>query len=217
MWWHIAPEQRAEFLDWHTHEHLPERLGIQGFRRGTRWASLDNPTGFFVMYELQERAVLAGAHYMERLNNPTPWSVKMMPHHQQMVRSLVDVTGSAGAGAGRYALTVRLAPAEGRAQDLRAHLQGRLAALAQMHGVSGAHLLESSMLGEVAVTKEQIIRGGDATASWVVVLCGYDSDALDRLGQDLLSAAALVRAGAQEGAQVDMFALSGTLSGGEAH
>ena len=26
---------------WHTHEHLPERLSIPGFRRGTRWLATD--------------------------------------------------------------------------------------------------------------------------------------------------------------------------------
>ena len=37
MWWDIAPEVRAEWEDWHTREHMPERLAIPGFLRGTRW------------------------------------------------------------------------------------------------------------------------------------------------------------------------------------
>lgn len=39
MWWDIAPEMRAEWEDWHSHEHMPERLGIPGFLRGSRWVS----------------------------------------------------------------------------------------------------------------------------------------------------------------------------------
>ena len=39
MWWDISPEMRAEWEDWHTHEHMPERLGIPGFLRGTRWVA----------------------------------------------------------------------------------------------------------------------------------------------------------------------------------
>ncbi len=31
MWWDIAPEVRAEWEDWHTREHMPERLAIPGF------------------------------------------------------------------------------------------------------------------------------------------------------------------------------------------
>ena len=41
MWWDIAPDRRAEFEDWHTHEHFPERMGIPGFQRGSRWADAD--------------------------------------------------------------------------------------------------------------------------------------------------------------------------------
>ena len=38
MWWDIAPAQRKEFEDWHSHEHFPERLSIPGFLRASRWA-----------------------------------------------------------------------------------------------------------------------------------------------------------------------------------
>ena len=37
MWWDIPPELKAEFEDWHLHEYMPERLGIPGFLRGTRY------------------------------------------------------------------------------------------------------------------------------------------------------------------------------------
>jgi hypothetical protein len=35
----IVEEAIPEHDDWHTHEHLPERLSIPGFLRGTRWVS----------------------------------------------------------------------------------------------------------------------------------------------------------------------------------
>ncbi len=216
MWWHIAPEQRAEFLDWHTHEHHPERLRIEGFRRGTRWASEDDGTGFFVMYELAAREALAGPAYMERLNNPTPWSVRMMPHHVRMVRSLCDVTGSVGAGNGRFMLTVRLAPVAGQEASLRTYLQSLLPVLSQQRGIAGAHLLEASALGNVAQTQEQRIRGGDGTADWVFLACGYDAEALRELTASPLSPGQLAGNGAQDGQLTGLYGLSGTLSAAEA-
>ena len=30
MWWDVPPEVRAEWEDWHTHEHMPERLAHPG-------------------------------------------------------------------------------------------------------------------------------------------------------------------------------------------
>jgi hypothetical protein len=37
IWNDILPEHRAEFYAWHNEEHMPERVGIPGFRRGRRY------------------------------------------------------------------------------------------------------------------------------------------------------------------------------------
>ena len=78
MWWDMAAVHRAEFEDWHSHEHFPERLRIPGFRRGSRWASATGGDGFFTLYELQSYDTLTSPAYFARLNDPTPWSLKMM-------------------------------------------------------------------------------------------------------------------------------------------
>ncbi|MGY8636113.1 hypothetical protein RAD15_26940 [Bradyrhizobium sp. 14AA] len=82
MWWSVRPEQRSAFGDWHSHEHFPERMGISGFRRGSRWTSTTDAEGFFVLYELEQYEALISKGYLDRLNAPTPWSTKMMPHHR---------------------------------------------------------------------------------------------------------------------------------------
>ena len=41
-------------------------------------------------------ATITGGAYLERLNNPTPWSRKMMPHHRNMVRSLCRAASGLG-------------------------------------------------------------------------------------------------------------------------
>ena len=222
MWWHIAPEQRVEFLDWHTHEHFPERMHITGFQRGTRWASEDNGTGFFVMYELSDHEVLAGPAYLARLNNPTPWSVKMMPHHAGMVRCLCDVSASAGAGVGRYMLTLRLSPAAQRAPQLRAYLEELVALLPTRRGVTGAHLLERADVGPVAQTQEQRIRGQDRTADWVLLVCGYDAECLRGLLATELAPGMLEKRGAAgpeastaDACVVGLYGISATLSAAE--
>lgn len=69
MWWDVAPELKAEWEDWHSHEH---------------------------MLEVKDLATMTGGAYLERLNNPTPWSRKMMPLHRNMVRSLCRVRASQG-------------------------------------------------------------------------------------------------------------------------
>jgi hypothetical protein len=58
MWWDMAPAMRAEFEDWHSHEHFPERLSLPGFLRASRWAGVGTDS-FFVMYELQAHETLS--------------------------------------------------------------------------------------------------------------------------------------------------------------
>ena len=101
MWWDMAPEMKAGFEDWHSHEHFPERLGIPGFLRASRWSSASGGEGFFVMYELEAYETLSSPQYLARLNAPTPWSTRLMPHHRNMVRSQCRVLETRGGLAGQ--------------------------------------------------------------------------------------------------------------------
>jgi hypothetical protein len=166
MWWDIAPPMRAEWEDWHTHEHMPERLGIPGFLRGSRWISGDS---YFMLYEVEGMGTLTAGPYIDRLNAPTPWSRKLMPHHRNMVRSLCHVRASFGRGLGGWMATLRLEhglPAQA------------LSALPQQQGLVGAFLLEAQPMAGAPQTTEQKIRGGDAEARWVGLVCGYDAIAI---------------------------------------
>jgi hypothetical protein len=208
MWWDMAPEMHAEFEDWHTHEHFAERLGVPGFRRATRWLDASGGEGVFVMYELDDHDVLGSAPYLARLNAPSPWSTKMMPHHRHMVRSQCRVLESAGGAVARHALTVRLAPAAGADDALRAALKAQIGALPSRPGLVGAHLLRHEAPA-IATTTEQQIRGlRDQVADWVLVACGYDFEALRQLGREAFGDAALRAAGAADVAFSALYALS---------
>ena len=165
MWWDVAPAMRAEWEHWHSSEHMPERLAIPGFLRGTRWVARSGEPSYFVLYEVADLATITSGAYLERLNNPTPWSRKMMPHHRNMVRSLCAVRAGWGGGVAQALATVRFSPTSG------------LPRLPQGQGLTGAHLLESQPM-PAAPTAEQKIRGGDASADWVLLVGGYDADAL---------------------------------------
>ena len=82
LWFDIVPEQTSEHDDWHTREHFPERVGIPGFIRAQRWVASSPGSRYFVMYEVADIGVLSSAPYLERLNNPTPWTRRMMPQLQ---------------------------------------------------------------------------------------------------------------------------------------
>lgn len=172
MWWNVPPKVRAEWEDWHTHEHMPERLSIPGFLRGSRWVA---GSSYFTLYEVDTPATLTGAAYLRRLNKPTPWSREMMPHHHHIVRSLCRVRASFGGGLAQVLATVRFSrpPRGWRA------LARRLARLPARRGLVAAHLLESAK--RAPLTAEQKMRGGaDARADWVVLVGGYDARAVEQ-------------------------------------
>jgi len=208
MWWDIAPEWRTQFEDWHTHEHFPERLGIAGFLRASRWAAVDGGTGYFVMYELATYETLVSEGYLARLNAPTPWSTRMMPHHRNMVRSQCRVLASRGGALSRHVLTVRLAPARDGEARLREHLEGLCAALPARPGLAAAHLLQTQTPAMAATTEQKIRGGADAAADWIFIACGYERAALEALAADALAEGALVVAGAQAGPTHGLYQLS---------
>lgn len=168
MWWDIASEVRAEWEDWHTREHMPERLGIPGFLRGTRWIAESGQPSYFVLYEAERLETLTAGTYLERLNNPTPWSLKMMPQHRNMVRSLCEVRATWGGGVPQTLATIRFSPTS------------NLPRLPQGQGLTSAHLLQSVPMAATPPTMEQKIRGGDASADWVLLVGGYDVEAIQQ-------------------------------------
>jgi len=210
MWWDMEAALRGEFEDWHSHEHFPERLGIPGFRRGSRWASLDSAEGFFVLYELESYETLTSPPYLARLNAPTPWSAKMMPHHRNMIRSQCRVLESFGRGLGGFMLTLRLSPLPGQDEALRQHLRATLAQLPDRPGVTATHLLQTQT-PPASMTQEQKIRGGDAVADWIVLIGGYDSQIL----RNAFDARTLAANGAQEKQTASLFRLSHSLTPNE--
>lgn len=194
MWWNVAEEHLGEFHEWHSKEHLPERLGIPGFERGSRWQR-ESGCEFFVIYELDSYGVLVSEAYRERLNNPTRWSTTMMPLHRDMVRSQCRVVASHGRGIATFMRTIRLSPETGRHDELEEHLREALSKVPDRFGVTGAHLLRTET-PEAPATREQQIRGADASADWIVLVSGHNEAALNAACSVVLGHQALRERGA---------------------
>ena len=90
----VADDAIAEHDDWHTHEHMPERLAIPGFLRGTRWTRTTPGPRYCVIYEVESPAVLGSPAYRARLDAPTPWTTRMMACYSGMRRTLCEVVAA---------------------------------------------------------------------------------------------------------------------------
>jgi hypothetical protein len=183
----VVPEAISEHDDWHTHEHLPERLSIPGFLRGTRWVALRGGPRYLVLYEVEQLATLTSPAYLDRLNKPSAWTARMMPHYHSMSRGFCLVTGSSGLGIGHVSVLLRFKPASASAASLRRWLlQDVLPELPATPGIGSIHLLEGAITPQM--TNEQRIRGPDAGIDWALLLTGYREAALADLVRDVAGA-----------------------------
>lgn len=207
MWWDVTPGMLGEFEHWHSHEHFVERLAIAGFLRASRWKSAGGGGGIFVMYELARHDVLSSPDYLARLNAPSPWSTKMMPHHLGMVRSQCRVLASHGSPVAGHAATLRVSPSGSDDGPWSHALLGELGRLATTPGIAGVHLLRHERPA-IAPTTEQKIRGGDREADWVVVVNGYDAEAVAGLVRDEVQTRALAATGTAAPPQTNHYVLA---------
>jgi hypothetical protein len=192
IWNGIAPEARAQFYDWHTNEHMPERVGIPGFRRGRRYIAADADTApeFFTLYEADTMQVLQGSDYANRLNNPTPGTRATTAQFRDTSRALSRVVVSHGPGLGGSLLTIRFDCDEQHLLALRAMVR----AAAQATRATGAHLC----MGDADASAVRTAETRDRTDIQVppnifIMVEATDTEAL----RDILQERAMAGAGAR--------------------
>ena len=171
IWCHIDASLRAEHDAWHSGEHLPERLAIPGFLRGRRCRAPDEAAAwpYFMMYEVRDAAVMTSPAYLERLNNPTPWSRKLFVS-TRLSRTLCRIVESRGTGVGGQVLTSqeKMHPKE----------------IFGMPGVTAVHLLEKDSSMARPRTSEERLRGGaDDSIERLLVVEGHDLAAVKLPGE----------------------------------
>jgi hypothetical protein len=191
----VVPDAVVEHDDWHTHEHFPERLSIPGFLRGTRWVAQHGTPRYFVMYEVEGLATLASAAYRERLDNPTPWTTKIMTWYRGMARGFCTIADSFGVGLGQTGLMIRFKPAEEREAELHQWLLDELAPLVSRAGFASAHVLKAALTPQS--TNEQRIRGSDSAVDWVLLVTGYSAGSATDLFQTRFGEEEFSRRGAK--------------------
>ena len=200
LWYDIVPGEVDQHDDWHTREHFPERIGIPGFLSAQRWVAHAGTTPrCFVRYDVRDIGVLTSPAYAARLDNPSDWTRRMMPHFRGMVRGFCGIEHRVGSAMGCEMLTIRCDADAARRADLSQWL-GRqcLPAIAHRRGFAGAWMLAAKV--SPPMTAEQAIRGRDAGVDAVVLVSGYTADLLDDLMRNDLAPDALEAHGVMPGA-----------------
>src|SRR4029078_9060656 len=126
IWHDLLPEARDDFQQWHNREHMPERVGIPGFRRGRRYVAVASTPESFNLYDADSPEVLGGQDYLNRLNAPTEWTRRVVPSFRNVSRSICRVVYSDGVGQGGFMLTQRFDVQERHAPHVVDALRQRL-------------------------------------------------------------------------------------------
>jgi hypothetical protein len=213
LYYDIAGDN-ADHDDWHTYEHMHERLSIPGFKRGTRWVAKSGAPRYMVIYEVAGTEVGTSAAYLARLNDPTPWTASMMSRFRGMVRGFCSVVASAGYGLGNAAASVRFTPVKGSEATLTDQLAREvLPAMSSRRGMAGVHLLQPAP--PPPMTKEQSMRGQDTPMTWLLLATAYDSEALSRAAAEHLEPGTLGQYGAAPQMDTGTYGLQYTVTAQE--
>ncbi len=180
MWADIAAEADAEFNQWHSHEHIPERVNVPGFLSGRRYRSMTGRPRYFLAYEIESLATAVSPAYVARLNDPTTWSRRMTPHFHNFMRTAFRVTARLGCGYAGFAATLQVSPKTGQNDGLRRWLtRTALPEIMGQPGVVVAQLWEADVGASNVETAERAMRGGpDRLAAWVVLVEAIDGNRL---------------------------------------
>jgi hypothetical protein len=176
IWHDIEAHGELEFSDWHTREHMPERVGIPGFEAGRRWVDRERALHrYFTLYEAQTIDVLSSAAYRARLDGPTPWTRKVQPTFRNFVRAACRTSASAGRGIGGALATIRIDFADPSGKGPFADSSGPLAATALgHHGITSVHVGIAEPTVARAPTAESALRpqAGEDVFDAVVLVDG---------------------------------------------
>jgi hypothetical protein len=138
VWNDVDPAIEDDFNDWYLREHIPERMSVPGMNRGRRYRAEEGSPRYMAFYEARSMDVLTLGAYRTQLDNPSPWTQRVMPHFRFAQRGLCDVVASVGEGIGGAAAIVHLTPED--APRLRDWITGTLLPeLVAMPRVTAAH------------------------------------------------------------------------------
>jgi hypothetical protein len=172
----IDPKDEADFNRWYDREHLIERVAIEGFLEARRYIAHQGSPKYLCLYSTETFEVLDSPAYRAALMNPTEWSKTNLARFENMIRTVARITISRGQGRGAALGIVRLRPAAGSHDRLRATLREKLDP-DKLDGVIAIHLIESDPALSKPLTDDPPVSDPGA-GDWFILIDATDVNAL---------------------------------------
>ncbi len=185
-WGGIVEEKDIEYNEWHSKQHMPERISLPGFLRGLRAVGIPGTNinhKYFMMYEAERKEVFTSKKYLERLNNPTKWTKEILSHYLSPSRTICSVISSKSIGVGGYFSTIRFLGENIPNNQNVENLKPFLPKILKLNGITGMHIiLGDSSYGQMN-TEEKKYRSSqglnDQIVSQAVIIEGLNYPSLE--------------------------------------
>ena len=179
VWSDITPEAAADYDAWYEEDHMFERLVVDGFHRARHYRTVSGAQQFFTYFVTDNAAVMQSPAYLESANSSSPWTQRILPHFRNTNRTAFNVIRRIGWGYGAVSMTIRLAPADGRASKLNDWLgQELFPAALKPHGIIGLQIWQANNESTMVQVQDSRLRAvHDQTATRSVIGDGTDPDA----------------------------------------
>ena len=184
-WGGVVQEKEIDYNQWHSLEHMPERISLPGFLRGFR-AQAEPGTNlnhkYFMMYEAEEKETFISKEYLERLNNPTKWTKEILSYYISPSRTICSVIASKSVGLSGFLSTIRFLDHDIENKFNVEKLKLSLPRVIKLKGITGMHfLLGDNTFGQMR-TEEKKYRSSqgmdDQVVSQAIIIEGLNYFAL---------------------------------------
>ena len=185
-WGGIVEEKEIEYNEWHSKEHMPERISLPGFLRGLRAVGIpgtDINHKYFMMYEAETKEVFTSRKYLERLNNPTEWTKAILSNYLSPSRTICSVISSKSIGLGGYLATIRFLGEKIPNNVNLESLKSSTSKILKLNGITGMHVILGDRSYGQMNTEEKKYRSSqglnDQIVSQAVIIEGLNYHSLE--------------------------------------
>jgi hypothetical protein len=178
IWNDCRPGREAEFEQWFQGEHLEERLSVPGFLFGRRHEAISGSSGFFNFYVTETPAVLTAKPYLDRLNDPTPMTRRIMSEvFINMCRTVCRRSARLTNMRGAFAVTARF-----NQMPDEAVLAQSLRSFAGDPAIAGGEVWIAADQPDAPIATEEKLRGGDRKIKACLMVDTLRQSDAERLG-----------------------------------
>ena len=168
-WGGVIPKHEFDYNLWHSLEHMPERMRVKGFLRALRCVGIrgtNNIDKYFMMYDVKSKDVLSSKQYLERLNNPTDWTSKILSKYLHPSRAICEVinTKSLTSGLSGYFVTIRYLTNNNEIEKFYNISDAAM----RNNRIFSIHCYQSDKESSLLKTKEKVIRSSQGNEDEIV-------------------------------------------------